>query len=179
MKACRTCLMALVLILMGTARAGLAQDDARPVENANYTEAPADVIAVLEEAGDYTMLIDALKKTGLTKQLEGVSAFTLFAPTDAAFEQHADLADMPAEKMANVLRHHLVMQKIPTEKATMMKKIKVADGGELAITSEGGKLSIGEAQIVQPNLNSANGVIHGIDAILMPAGDAPKKNSEE
>ncbi len=175
----RTCFALLLAgaLVFGYPGAVSAQDADKPIEQASYTTEGQDVLAVLESAGQYTMLIDALKKTGLARQLENAPAFTLFAPTDAAIEKSPDFKKMTTPELTSVLRGHVVMEAISSEKAMAMKAIPLADGGEAMMASQGGKTRIGEATIVAPDIKSANGVIHGIDAVLQPAKKMPDEGN--
>jgi len=176
LRACFALLVAGALFASSPISA-LAQDVDKPVEQVSLTtEEGVDVLAALKEAGQYSKLIAALEKTGIARQLESATAFTLFAPTDSAFDKATSFNSMSMEEMTEVLRGHLVMETIPSEKATDMETVLLANGGEAKIVSESGKTMIGEATIVTPDIMSTNGVIHGIDTVLKPAA---KKSDED
>ena len=137
------------------------------------------ILQTLEDDGNYTSLLQALKKSGLDQKLQGPGPFTLFAPTDKAFAALPDdkkmLMEPGHEKMLGMaLGYHLIAGPIKTsqlEKAT-------AEGGKAAVTSvigmpialgeKGGTFMANDAHIIQPDIGADNGVIQSVDAVLLP-----------
>lgn len=119
----------------------------------------------------FNTLASAVKSAGLEEKLGGPGPFTFFAPTDNAFRNlpkvqlDALLADK--EKLAAVLNKHLVSG---THAAADLKvgKLTTLGGTELSLTKVDGKLKVNEAIVVKPDVKASNGVIHGIDTILLP-----------
>ena len=103
--------------------------------------------------------------------MKGAGPFTVFAPTDAAF------AKLPAgaldslianpEKLKAVLTYHVVSGKVM---AAQVKtgKVKTVNGAEATLTAKGGKVTIDKANVVKADIVCDNGVIHVIDAVIMP-----------
>lgn len=135
-----------------------------------------DLFATLEADGSFTILVEALTQTGLAETLAADGPYTLFAPTDAAFAAlpAGTLDGISAEQLADVLRHHLVEGAVLAEQAAALPEATTASGAALALRSEAGTLYVGDATVVRADLEASNGVIHAIDAVLMPtaAGDA-------
>lgn len=119
----------------------------------------------------FSMLVKALKEAGLVDTLKGAGPFTVFAPTDAAF------AKVPADKLnmlmkdkqilRSVLMYHVMSGKVMAGDArTMMAPMM---GGSSANVRVGdGMVMVDEARVVQADVVASNGVIHAIDAVLMP-----------
>ncbi len=135
---------------------------------------------------DHTTLVAAVKAAGLVETLSGPGPFTVFAPTNAAFdmlpkEAVADLLK-PENKNAltGVLTYHVVSGKVSAE--DLMKQIKDGNGKATLTTVAGGKLTAsekdgnvyltdekgGESMVTIADVNQSNGVIHVIDHVLMP-----------
>jgi len=133
------------------------------------------IIEAAEQAGSFTTLLAAVDAADLTKTLnDRTSAFTVFAPTDAAFEAvDADtLSDLltPGRKadLQRILKHHVVKGRMDGKSVATRKTIRPLGGGEIPVRTEGEKVFLGDAQISQADIETGNGVIHVIDAVLMP-----------
>lgn len=135
---------------------------------------------------DHTTLVAAVKAAGLVETLSGTGPFTVFAPTNAAFDmlpKEAVVSLMKPENqkaLAGVLTYHVVSGKVSA--ADLMKQIKDGNGKATLTTVAGGKLTAwekdgkvyltdekgGEAMVTIADVNQSNGVIHVIDHVLMP-----------
>lgn len=136
---------------------------------------------------DHTTLVAAVKAAGLVETLEGDGPFTVFAPTDEAFEKlpagTVDNLLKPANKsqLTSVLTYHVVPGKIDSK--TIMGLIKKNGGSYTATTVQGGKLKFsmkgkdlmltdengGTAKVTIKDVYQKNGVIHVIDSVVLPA----------
>ncbi|MBV9961911.1 MAG: fasciclin domain-containing protein [Parafilimonas sp.] len=135
---------------------------------------------------DHTTLVAAVKAAGLVETLQGTGPFTVFAPTNEAFNKlpqgAVDNLLMPEnkEKLAAVLTYHVIAGKIDSK--TLMEWIKKNGGTYTATTVQGGKLmfslkgnnlmvmdeSGNSAKVTIKDVYQSNGVIHVIDTVLMP-----------
>jgi len=141
----------------------------------------ADLIQVARQTGNYTQFIEIVDRAQLTGELSGGGPYTVFMPSDVAFER------MPPETMKRlsavdgdvlrpiVLQHVIRGVALPSD--DIPKTLKTAGGGELQVTWELNGLNIysgpvppvGEkARVVRGDLTADNGVVHTIDAILLP-----------
>ena len=123
---------------------------------------------------DHTTLVAAVKAAGLVEALEGPGPFTVFAPTDAAF------AKLPAgtveellkpenkEKLMAILTYHVVPGAVMAEKVTQLSEAKTVNGAMVKISAKNGKVMINDANVVTPNIETSNGVIHVIDRVILP-----------
>lgn len=130
-----------------------------------------DIIDVAAAAGNFSTLTNAIKAAGLVDTLKAAGPYTVFAPTDAAFRKLAPgaiealLKDQA--KLRSILEYHLVMGKIMAKDVTT-RDTKSVQGGMLKFANTAGVVTVDEAKVVQFDIEASNGVIHGIDTIVMP-----------
>ena len=129
---------------------------------------------------DHTTLVAAVKAAGLVDTLEGKGPFTVFAPTNAAFAKlpagTVDTLVKPENKatLTKILTYHVVPGKLEASDLTDGKKLKTVQGEELTVKRSGDTVMIidskgGSSTVTIPNVNQSNGVIHVVDAVLMPS----------
>lgn len=162
--------IAMLATLIAMPSAGCAQTtrtmDKKPMKN---------IVEVAVENGSFTTLVAAVKAAGLVDVLSGPGPFTVFAPTDAAFAKlpagtvEALLANK--EQLAAVLTYHVVPGKVTAADVLAMKTGKPAtvEGQAVNIVVRDGKVYVNDAQVVMADVQASNGVIHVIDAVLIPA----------
>ncbi len=134
----------------------------------------ADIVDTAIAAGSFKTLVTAVKAAGLVETLKGKGPFTVFAPTDEAF------AKLPAGTVENLLKpenknqlvailtYHVfsgkVMSKDLAGKKTMAKSV---EGGEISVDATDG-VKVDNAKVVTADIEASNGIIHVIDAVIMP-----------
>jgi uncharacterized surface protein with fasciclin (FAS1) repeats len=129
---------------------------------------------------DHTTLVAAVKAAGLVDTLEGKGPFTVFAPTNTAFEKlpagTVDTLVKPENKatLTKILTYHVVPGRLEASDLTDGKKLKTAEGEELTVKKADGKVMIvdakgGTSTVTISNVHQSNGVIHVVDTVLMPA----------
>ena len=131
------------------------------------------IIDTATDAGKFATLLNALKAAALTETLRGAGPYTVFAPTDEAFKQlapgvlNALLKD--TKKLKAILTYHVVPG---TVAAYNMRAgdIKTLEGTPLLAALVDGKVTVNGAKVVQADIDASNGVIHAIDAVIMPKG---------
>lgn len=155
----RTTLLATASIAaIGLATAAVAQDEQPILETA-------------AAAGSFTTLAAAVEAAGLVETLSGEGPFTVFAPTDEAFAAlpegtlEALLAD--PEGPAAILTYHVVAGEVTSDQLTEGQVVTTVNGAPATITLESGP-KINGANIVTPDVQATNGVIHVIDAVILP-----------
>jgi uncharacterized surface protein with fasciclin (FAS1) repeats len=136
--------------------------------------AQKDIVDTAVAAGSFKTLAAALQAAGLVDTLKGPGPFTVFAPTDAAF------AKLPAGTVENLLKpenkakltailtYHVVPGSVPAAKVTQMSSAPTVNGKALAISNDGGTVTVGGAKVVKTDIVCSNGVIHVIDAVMLP-----------
>ena len=129
---------------------------------------------------DHTTLVAAVKAAGLVETLEGKGPFTVFAPTNAAFGKlpagTVDTLVKPENKatLTKILTYHVVPGKLAASDLKDGMKLKTAEGEELSVKHQDGKVWIidakgGQSMVTISNVNQSNGVIHVVDTVLLPA----------
>ena len=130
-----------------------------------------DIVDTAVEAGSFTTLATALEAADLIDTMKGDGPFTVFAPTDAAFAAlpagtvEGLLADIPA--LTDVLTYHVVAGKYTAEDVVALTSRTSLQGTDLVIDTSDGVMIDG-AMIVQTDIECSNGVIHVIDAVMIP-----------
>lgn len=134
-----------------------------------------DIIDTAVASGNFNTLAAAITAAGLVDTLKGPGPFTVFAPTDEAFAKlpagtvEALLADTP--KLTAILTYHVVAGKVMASDVVGLngKSTKTVNGAEVAISTEGGVKLNGSANVTTTDIECTNGVIHVIDAVILPA----------
>jgi uncharacterized surface protein with fasciclin (FAS1) repeats len=137
-------------------------------------EAPKDVVDIAMGSADHSTLVAAVKAAGLVETLKGTGPFTIFAPTNAAFNAlPAGTVDglLKPEKKADltgILTYHVVAGAVKSSELKDGQKVKTLQGAELTVAIKDGKVTINGANVTAADLTGSNGVIHIVDAVLMP-----------
>ena len=131
----------------------------------------SNIVQSADKAGTFKTLLAAVTAAGLAPTLEGKGPFTVFAPNDAAFEKlpkgtvEALLADLP--RLKKTLSYHVVSGDVRTEALRRLNEMKSVEGGQIRIHANGG-VKVNESNVIGTEVVS-DGVIHVIDAVLVPA----------
>ena len=136
--------------------------------------ASKDIVDNASMSADHTTLVAAVKQAGLVETLKGAGPFTVFAPTNAAFDAVGKdkidnlMKDENKEKLAKVLTYHVVAGKMMAADLKDGQKLKTVEGKELKVTVKDGKVMVDGATVTTADVVSSNGVTHVIDKVLMP-----------
>jgi uncharacterized surface protein with fasciclin (FAS1) repeats len=138
----------------------------------------ADIVDTAVSAGSFNTLVTAVKAAGLVNTLKGKGPYTVFAPNDAAF---AKLPPGTVEsllknkaKLATILKYHVVPGRVKAADVAG-KKLKVKTAAGLALNVDGTMgVKVNGANVIQPDIEASNGVIHVIDTVLLPPAPARK-----
>ncbi|MGE4071256.1 MAG: fasciclin domain-containing protein [Lysobacterales bacterium] len=123
---------------------------------------------------DFSTLVAALKAAGLVDTLSGEGPFTVFAPTNAAFEKlpagtvETLLKPENKAKLTSILTYHVLPGKVLAADVVKLSGAKTVQGGEVTIKVDGGKVMVDGANVVATDIAGSNGVIHVIDSVIMP-----------
>ena len=164
--------LTLAAALAATGAVATAQQDPEPEGSEARKEA---FFAELREAGAFGTLVEALGASDATWFLEEGEPYTLLAPTDAAFETLPDgvldalLTDENRPKLNAILERHLVPDgEVMAADLSDGQMIDPATGEPLEVSSGGEQVTIGEATVTEADIRTENGVVHAIDAVLVP-----------
>ena len=150
---------------------GACEEDDEPV-----MPEPQTLVEVTQsvntETGEFSTLLAAVTAAGLVDELSADGQLTVFAPTDAAFAELGldaeAVAALPAEDLQNILLYHVATGRYAAADVVQRSEISAANGGTLQVRVEGGAAYVNDALIVQTDVEADNGIIHVIDAVLMP-----------
>lgn len=154
----------------------LYQFTSRPIFIRKNTMENNTIIDILTKDKDFSILLTALKTAGLIEKLSGEGTFTFFAPINEAFEQlEEDECDLQSlfqdkEELTRILMYHMLPNKIAT-KDMIKNDLQYATtlaGIEVEVEADEASVYINDAEIIQPDTQAKNGIIHVIDAVLIP-----------
>jgi len=132
-----------------------------------------DVVETAKKSGEFQIFTGFIVQAGLEETLKEMGPYTIFAPTDQAFakipqtKMNELLKPENQESLQLLLRHHIVPGKLTTGELKTLDQTRTAKGDELKVEASA-DLWINEAKVVSPDLEASNGVLHGIDTVLMP-----------
>ncbi len=151
-----------------------AASEEEMMDDAMMEDTP-DIVDIAVSDGRFTTLVTALQQANLVDTLKGDGPFTVFAPTDDAFAALPDgtleglLADIPA--LTDVLLYHVVPGKVMAAQVVNLNSADTVLGKPVNISVEGNTVKVNDAQVIITDIEGSNGVIHVIDAVLIPPAD--------
>lgn len=146
---------------------------------------PGTIVDVAAGNEDFSILVQAVQTAGLVETLSGEGPFTVFAPTNAAFEALLAELDITAEELlaredlGAILTYHVVAGELmaadvlaAVENGGGEAVVETVNGASVTVTTEMGNVYLnGNAQVVTTDIAASNGVIHVIDAVILPPAD--------
>jgi uncharacterized surface protein with fasciclin (FAS1) repeats len=138
--------------------------------------ADKDIVETAVSAGNHSTLVRALSAAGLADTLKGPGPFTVFAPTDEAFAKLPSgtmddlLRPENKQRLTQILNNHVIQGKYLSPDLTRLdgRSMSTRQGSTLPITASAGSFRVANASVVQPDIETTNGVIHSIDTVMMP-----------
>jgi uncharacterized surface protein with fasciclin (FAS1) repeats len=131
-----------------------------------------DIVAVASGNADFSTLVAAIQAAGLVETLQGAGPFTVFAPTNAAFDALPEglleklLLPENVAVLTAILTYHVVPGKVMSTDVTA-GDVATVEGSTIAITTDGG-VKVNGANVVSVDVAASNGVIHVIDQVIVP-----------
>lgn len=143
---------------------------------------PATVVDIAVGSPDHTTLVTAVQTAGLVETLSGEGPFTVFAPTNAAFEAALTAMGITAEELlanpdlAGILTYHVVPGKLmaadvlaAVEAGGGKAEVETVNGAKITVTVKDGMVMLNDtATVTVTDLEAGNGVVHVIDAVILP-----------
>jgi uncharacterized surface protein with fasciclin (FAS1) repeats len=163
-----------LLVSCGSDDSDVATTEA-PTTEAPTTEAPAeaqDIVAIASGNEDFSTLVAAVAAAGLVEVLQGEGPFTVFAPTNDAFAAlPAGLVDKllleeNKDVLVKILTYHVVSGAVLAADVTA-GEVPSVEGQNITVTTEGGVM-VNNAKVIATDIIASNGVIHVIDAVILP-----------
>ncbi|WP_414583193.1 fasciclin domain-containing protein [Scytonema sp. PCC 10023] len=132
-----------------------------------------DLVETAVNAGNFNTLAKAVEAAELVEILKSPGPYTVFAPTDDAFAKlpagtlDSLLQDIP--KLKKILMYHVANGDVRSDDLIQIDHAETLEGSIVAVDSADGKVKVNDANVVKTDILTDNGVIHVIDAVLMPA----------
>lgn len=132
----------------------------------------ADLVETAATSGTFKTFLAAAKAAGMLETLKSSGPYTVFAPSDSAFGKlppgtmNSLMKDKT--KLAELVSYHVIPGKVMVAEVKP-GKVKTIEGESVTLTSDNGKITVDNANVVQSDLQADNGVIHEIDAVVMPS----------
>jgi uncharacterized surface protein with fasciclin (FAS1) repeats len=149
-----------------------AKPAATPTKAAAGSTAGGSLVAVAEANGNFTYLVKALQAAGLNDDLEGAGPFTVFAPTDAAFEALGaatlDALLKDTTQLKQILLYHVVNSNVASSSLKQGMEVNTLQGSPVEFTLTGSTAKVQDSNIVVPDVKAGNGTIHIIDKVMLP-----------
>jgi len=133
-----------------------------------------DIVDTAVGAGSFKTLVAAVQAAGLVETLKGKGPFTVFAPTDEAFAKlpagtvESLLKPENKEKLVAVLTYHVVPGKVMAADVVKLTEAPTVQGSKAKVKVADGTVMIDNAKVVKTDIETSNGVIHVIDAVILP-----------
>ena len=135
-----------------------------------------DIVQIATDDGRFNTLVEALKSAGLVDTLKGEGPFTVFAPTDDAFNKlpQGTIQDLlkpeNKETLTNILLYHVAKGNLSSKDVANLdgKELTLENGKTAKITVKNGEVFINDAKVIITDIKAKNGVIHAIDTVLIP-----------
>ena len=156
---------------------GLSAGAANAGEHHAAKTAEKTIVDTAVAAGEFNTLAAALNAAGLVETLQGPGPFTVFAPTDAAF------AKLPAgmletllkpenkDQLTAILTYHVVPGAVMAADAARLTSATTVNGKPITISVQDGAVKINDANVTTADVKASNGVIHVIDAVILPPSE--------
>ena len=136
-------------------------------------ESQKDVVKVAASSPDHSTLVAAVKAADLVNSLSNAGPFTVFAPTNAAFDALPEgtvedlLKPENKDKLADILQYHVTLSALEPESLTDGRVLGEVNGGSVKVTRNGDKIMINDANVLG-NVRASNGMVYVIDKVLLP-----------
>ena len=147
----------------GTGQSGVKDD-----------ESAKDVVKVASSSADHSTLVAAIKQAELVDALSNAGPFTVFAPTNKAFDKVPKetldklMEDENRGQLQDILQYHVYVGSLKTDLMEDGQTLNQVNGGNISISRKDGKLVINNTANIITSIPAANGIIHVIDAVLLP-----------
>lgn len=148
------------------------RNDGMATSSTSTDESRQDILTVASQTSGLMTFAVAAKEAGLENMLRDGGPYTVFAPTDRAFGQldQETMKRLTDDKqyLVSVLRNHLVNGAYQSSDLINGGQLRLSSGRSVEVSASGTDMMVGDAKIVAPDIMASNGVIHGIDKVILP-----------
>lgn len=163
-------------VSFGAVAAGTPEGFREPLQFPTYVAqsqpASRNIVETAVAAGTFKTLVKAVEAAGLVQTLSGPGPFTVFAPTDEAFAKlppgTLDTLLRDRQKLSAILTYHVVAGRVLAADVTKMSSARTVNGQAITITVKDGTVMVDNARVIRTDILASNGVIHVIDAVILP-----------
>ena len=171
-------------VTVGAAGCGDDEEDSAasattPIETSTPTPTPSaeaaqDIVALASATPELSTLVSAVQAAELVETLQGEGPFTVFAPTDEAFAAVGQdtldtlLAPEGKDQLTDVLTYHVVSGELTAADLEDGQELTTVQGATLPVSVDGDQVRVGDATVAMADVEASNGVVHVIDAVLLP-----------
>jgi uncharacterized surface protein with fasciclin (FAS1) repeats len=140
----------------------------------NAQQGGKDIVDTAVAAGSFKTLAKALQAADLVDTLKRKGPYTVFAPTDEAFAKlpASTLEDLLKSenkaKLKRILTYHVVPGRVSASEVAKLRSATAVSGDTIDITANGGVVMVDNARVVKTDVGASNGIIHVIDAVILP-----------
>lgn len=137
-------------------------------------ESQKDVVKIAVGSKDHTTLVAALKQAELVTSLSNAGPFTVFAPTNAAFDKvdkatlDALMTDAKKTDLQNILQYHVTVSSLKAETFQDGQTLGMVNGDNLTVQVKDGKITLNNSATIIASIPASNGIVHVIDGVLLP-----------
>ena len=137
-------------------------------------ESAKDVVKVAAGSKDHTTLVAAIKQAELVNSLSNAGPFTVFAPTNAAFDKIPKetldnlMKDENKVQLQDILQYHVYVGTLKTDMLEDGQTLNQVNGQNITVAKKDGKVIINKSATIMASIPATNGIIHVIDGVLMP-----------
>ena len=145
-------------------------------EGVKDDESQKDIVKIAVGSKDHTTLVAALKQAELVTSLSNAGPFTVFAPTNAAFDKlpagtvEGLMKDEKKADLQNILQYHVAVAVYKTDNMKDGQVIGMANGDNITLRVKDGKVIVNGTANIVASIPASNGIIHVVDAVLLPPG---------
>ncbi|GAB3217617.1 fasciclin domain-containing protein [Algoriphagus aestuariicola] len=149
-------------------------EEVEVVETPAPVETPKTVVDIAVGSPEHSTLVTAVTAAGLVETLSGSGPFTIFAPTNAAFEAlpagtvETLLKPESKDQLTGILTYHVVSGNVMAADLSDGQKVPTLNGQELTVSIKDGVVMINDAKVTAADLKGSNGVIHVVDGVILP-----------
>ena len=133
-----------------------------------------NIVEIASETPELSTLVTALKAGDLVETLSGEGPYTVFAPTNTAFNQLPNgtlthlLRPESKPELQKILTYHVVSGRYCSPELRSVRHLKTVEGQEVTVCNRLGRLLINNECVIKPDISASNGVIHLIGGVLLP-----------
>ena len=144
-----------------------------------------DIVQVVLSRDDFSTLATALEAAGLVENLSGPGPYTVFAPTNEAFEKLPEgtldelLKPENRDQLAAILTYHVVPQEAMAADVASMTEASTLQGTPVEISASGEEVMVNDATVTETDIEASNGVIHVVDTVLLPPASDQQGQMQE